>query len=127
MPIDMNAMLSEANAVIPRISPEEAADLRSKGDVLIVDVREPPEVHASGKIAGAVNVPRGKLEACADATSPCHDPQFDKSKTLILYCASGARSALGGKLLKDMGYKSVFNLGGFKDWVSAGGAVDSAD
>ena len=41
------------------------------------------------------------------------------------YCASGVRSALAGKLLKDMGYEKVLNLGGFKDWAAAGGAVDT--
>jgi rhodanese-related sulfurtransferase len=43
---------------------------------------------------------------------------------VILYCASGGRSALSGKVLKDMGYDQVFNLGAFKDWVDSGGAVD---
>jgi rhodanese-related sulfurtransferase len=92
-----------------------------------VDVREPAEVEASGKIAGAVNVPLGMLEFRADPKSPDHDPRFDKSKTVILYCASGVRSALGGKLLKDMGYETVFNLGGFQGWAAAGGAVEEAD
>jgi rhodanese-related sulfurtransferase len=46
---------------------------------------------------------------------------------MILYCASGGRSALGGKLLKDMGYEKVFNLGGFKDWAAGGGKVEKAD
>ena len=53
--------------------------------------------------------------------SPYHDKNFDKGKSVILYCASGGRSALAGKLLKDMGYDKVYNVGGFKDWT---GAVD---
>jgi rhodanese-related sulfurtransferase len=45
---------------------------------------------------------------------------------LILYCASGGRSALSGKVLKDMGYTEVYNVGGFKDWAESGGAVEKA-
>jgi rhodanese-related sulfurtransferase len=43
---------------------------------------------------------------------------------VILYCASGGRSALAGKALLDLGYKDVRNLGAFKDWAEAGGAVE---
>ena len=124
MPPGMKEMMEEANAVVPRISPAEAQALIEEGNVLIVDVREPAEIEASGKVAGAVNVPRGTLEFRADPNSPYHDTTFDASKRVILYCASGARSALGGKLLKDMGYEKVFNLGGFQDWAAAGGAVE---
>ena len=46
-----------------------------------------------------------------------HDKAFDRSKTVVGYCASGGRSALVGKTLKDMGYDNVRNLGGFKGWV----------
>jgi rhodanese-related sulfurtransferase len=49
---------------------------------------------------------------------------FTKDKTIILYCASGGRSALGGKVLKEMGYGQVYNLGAFKDWAEGGGSVD---
>jgi len=34
------------------------------------------------------------------------------------------RGALAGKLLKDLGYDQVYNLGGFKEWADSGGAVD---
>ena len=77
------------------------------------------EVAASGKVAGALNVSRGMLEFRADPESPYHDKNFDKSKSVILYCASGGRSALAGKALKDMGYEKVYNVGGFKDWTGA--------
>ena len=120
----MREMIEAANAAVPRISPEEAQSKIAAGNVLIVDVREPAELEAAGKVAGAVNLPRGMLEFLADPNSSHRDPRFDRSKTIILYCASGARSALGGKLLKDMGYEKVFNLGGFEDWVAAGGDVE---
>ena len=110
-------MLEAANAAVPKIGTDQAADMIKAGNTLILDVRDAPEVAASGKIAGAVNVSRGMLEFRADPESPYYDKNFDKNKTVILYCASGGRSALAGKLLKDMGYEKVYNVGGFKDWT----------
>jgi rhodanese-related sulfurtransferase len=55
-----------------------------------------------------------------------HDAAFDRAKTVIAYCASGGRSALVGKTLKEMGYPNVHNLGGFKGWLEAGGDVEKA-
>ena len=119
MATSVKQMLEAANAAVPKITPEQAGDMIKKGDTLVVDVRDAPEVAASGKIVGAVNVSRGMLEFRADPESPYHDKNFDKAKTVILYCASGGRSALAGKLLKDMGYDKVYNVGGFKDWTGA--------
>ena len=119
MPTSVKQMLEAANAAVPKITSEQATDMIKSGNTLVVDVRDAPEVAASGKIAGAVNVSRGMLEFRADPELPSHDKAFDKSKSVILYCASGGRSALAGKLLKDMGYEKVYNLGGFKDWTGA--------
>jgi rhodanese-related sulfurtransferase len=119
-------MLDAANAAVPRITPAEAKALIARGAALVVDVRDAPEVEKSGKIAEAVHVPRGMLEFRADPETPYHDKQFDRQKTIIVYCASGGRSALAGKTLKDMGYGEVYNLGAFKDWVESGGPVDTA-
>lgn len=121
---NVKQLIELANATVPRITPAEARELLAKGDTLIVDVRDAPEVEKSGKIAGAVNVSRGMLEFRADPDSPYHDRQFSKDKTVILYCASGGRSALAGKTLKEMGYPKVFNLGAFKDWSDGGGPTD---
>ena len=120
----VQSMLEEANGAVPRITPEDAKALVGKADVLFLDVREPPEVAASGKVPGALAVPRGLVEFRADPASPMHDKAFDKSKTVVAYCASGGRSALVLKTLKDMGYTKVLNLGGFQGWVAAGGAVE---
>lgn len=124
MPISVKQMLEAANAAVAKITPAEAKEMISKGNVLVLDVRDAPEVEKSGKVHGALNVSRGMLEFRADPDSPYHDKAFAKDKPVILYCASGGRSALAGKLLKDMGYSQVYNVGGFKDWVDAGGAVD---
>jgi rhodanese-related sulfurtransferase len=117
-------MIAAADAAVPRISPEEAKALVGRPDVLFLDVREPPEVAASGKVAGAVAVPRGLVEFRADPASAMHDKAFDRSKTIVAYCASGGRSALVGHTLKEMGYDKVRNLGGFKGWLDAGGKID---
>ena len=120
----VQSMLAEADAAVPRISPDEARKLVGRADVLFLDVREPAEVASSGTVPGAVAVPRGLVEFRADSASPMHDKAFDKSKAVVTYCASGGRSALVGKTLKDMGYTNVRNLGGFKGWVDAGGEVE---
>jgi rhodanese-related sulfurtransferase len=124
MAIGVKQMMEAANAVVPRITPARAQEIIAKGDTLVVDVRDAPELEKSGKVAGAVHVSRGMLEFRADSESPYHDKSFTKDKTMILYCASGGRSALGGKVLKEMGYDRVYNLGAFKDWVESGGAIE---
>ena len=124
MATSVKQMLEAANAAVPRITPTQARDMMAKGNALVVDVRDGPEVAQSGKVAGAVHVSRGMLEFRADPELPSHDKAFDKAKTVIVYCASGGRSALAGKLLKDLGYANVYNLGGFKDWAESGGAVE---
>lgn len=118
-------LVAEANAVVPKISHDEARELITRG-ALVVDVRDGPEVEKSGKVAGAVHVPRGMLEFRADPESPYHDQHFSKDKPVILYCASGGRSALSGQALKELGYQQVYNLGAFGDWADSGGAVEKA-
>ena len=124
MVTSVKLMLEAANAVVPRVTPAQASEMIATGDVLLVDVRDAPEVERSGKAAGALHVSRGMLEFRADPESPYHDKAFAKDRTVILYCASGGRSALSGKVLKDLGYERVFNLGAFKDWVESGGVVE---
>ena len=117
-------MLSAANSSVPKISPQDAAALIQRGQVLVVDVRDGLEIQNTGKVHGAKHVARGMLEFRADPESPYYDKEFSRDKTVIVYCASGGRSALAGKTLQDMGYKDVRNLGGFKDWVESGGLID---
>lgn len=99
---------------IPAISPDEAKALIARGDAIVVDVREPHEVARTGKVAGALHVPAAEIPS----------RELDKEKTLLLYCAAGERSALCGQILKSRGYRNVYNLGGFRDWVNSGGAVE---
>jgi rhodanese-related sulfurtransferase len=124
MSTSLKQLMEAANAAVPKITPEKAREMIGKGNTLVVDVRDAPEVEKSGKIAGAVHVSRGMLEFRADPDSPYHDKNFSKDKTVILYCASGGRSALAAKALKDLGYGQVYNAGAFKDWAEAGGEID---
>lgn len=118
-------MMAEANREVPKLTPQEVREKIRGGNALLVDVRDETEVRDSGKIRGAVNVARGMLEFRADPESPYHDPAFRKDRTVILYCASGGRSALAGKTLKDFGYQKVFNAGAFKDLVGAGLEIEA--
>ncbi len=124
MPTNVKQMLEAANAAVPRITPAQAREMMARGNALVVDVRDAPEIEQNGKVAGAIHVSRGMLEFRADPDSQYHDKNFTKDKVVILYCASGGRSALSGKVLREMGYERVYNLGAFKDWAQAGGAVE---
>jgi rhodanese-related sulfurtransferase len=124
MGTSVKQMLETANAAVPRITTAQARDMIAQGKALVVDVRDAPEVDQSGKVAGAINVSRGMLEFRADPESPYHDKNFAREKSIIVYCASGGRSALSGKVLKEMGYERVYNLGAFKDWAAAGGEIE---
>ena len=119
-------LVEAANAVVPKVTPAQAQEMIASGNTLVVDVRDAPEVEQSGKVAGAIHVPRGMLEFRADPESPYHDQNFAKDKTVILYCASGGRSALSGQALKELGYTDVYNMGAFKDWADSGGPIDRA-
>ena len=124
MATSLKQMMEAANAAVPKITPAQAREMIGKGNTLVVDVRDAPEVEKSGKIKGAVHVSRGMLEFRADPDSPYHDKNFSKDKTVILYCASGGRSALAAKALKDLGYTQVYNVGAFKDWAEHGGEIE---
>lgn len=124
MATSVKEMMAAANSAVPKISADEARKMIADQNALIIDVRDAPEVQASGKVKGAVNISRGMLEFRADADTPYHNAELRKDRPVILYCASGGRSALSGKVLKDMGYEHIYNLGAFKDWVENGGEVE---
>ena len=126
MPSSVKELLAAANASVPKISPQDAAALIGRGDVLVVDVRDGHELQSTGKIQRAMHVARGMVEFRADPESPYHDKAFSRDKTVLVYCASGGRSALVGKTLQDFGYQDVRNLGAFKDWAESGGMVEQA-
>lgn len=92
---------------------------------IVVDIREPGELEAGGRIPGAVHIPRGMLEWRADTSSTYHQAPLDPEARVILFCAGGGRSALAAVALQDMGYKSVAHLeSGFAGWKDAGKPVE---
>ncbi len=125
MPLTVKDMMEAANAVVPRIDVDPAKAL-IEGGALLLDVRDVVELQQSGRATGAHHIPRGMLEFRADDTLKSHDPELRKDRAVILYCAAGGRAALAGKLLRDMGYDEVYNLGGLADWVNGGGETVSA-
>ena len=124
MPATYKDLLTAANAVVPKVTASEAAKLVEQQGAVIVDVRDGTEVAASGKAKGAIAIPRGSLESRADPESGSYNPALRRDHPVILYCAGGGRAALAGRTLHEMGYSDVRNLGGFKDWVAGGGAVE---
>ena len=114
-------LVKEAKQQIENLTPTEVKQELSKGNATLIDIRESEELKENGKIPGSVHAPRGMLEFYADDSLPYHRPEFDKSKKIILHCASGGRSALAAATLKQMGYENVAHLdGGFKAWKEAG-------
>jgi rhodanese-related sulfurtransferase len=120
-------MVAAAKQRIQNLSAEEVAAKLATGDVMLVDIREPEERAATGMIPGAVPAARGMLEFYADSTSPYHREGFETDRKIILYCASGGRSALATDMLKQLGYQNAAHLdGGIKAWIAAEQQVESA-
>ncbi|MEO6496725.1 MAG: molybdopterin-synthase adenylyltransferase MoeB [Solirubrobacteraceae bacterium] len=103
---------------ITEVDPSEVAPLLGNG-VAIVDVRETDEF-ALGHLPGARLVTRSHLESRIEGVVP------DRSQRVILYCASGNRSALAAKTMMDeLGYESVESMtGGYTLWKDRGYDVD---
>ncbi|KMO33348.1 sulfurtransferase [Methylobacterium tarhaniae] len=120
-------LVAQANREVTTVSAEEALARLGQPDTVLVDVRESEELAKTGKIAGAVHVPRGVLEFQADPASPTHKAELGSGRRLVLYCASGNRSALAAKALQEMGLVPVVHVaGGFAALEKAGGVVEPA-
>lgn len=118
-------MLAEANAVIETASVQDALGLVGDPNVAFIDIRETVERQQTGSVQGAVHAPRGLLEFIADPEGPMHNDVFASGKKLLLFCASGGRSALAAKTLQDMGLGNVAHIaGGYAAWREAGGPVE---
>jgi rhodanese-related sulfurtransferase len=116
-------LVAEADRTVETLTAEDALKLIGDPNVVFVDVREGEELQKTGMVQGAVHVPRGFLEFQADPRSPSYNPALG-GKRLVLYCASGNRSALGAKALKEMGVTNVAHVaGGFAALQRAGTPV----
>jgi rhodanese-related sulfurtransferase len=126
--IGYKQLCAEAEAAIEQVSVEEAMKLRSRNDVVIVDIRDVRELWRDGRIPGSFHAPRGMLEFWIDPDSPYHKPIFSEDKTFVFHCAGGLRSALATEVAQRMGLKPAINMrGGFGAWKKAGGPVESVE
>ena len=119
----LEALLIEANNSVKRLSYDESVDLINNTHTVIIDVREESEVYNLGLIKNAVHIPRGLLEFKLSPNSPNNPILINDDTNILVYCAGGYRSALAAKSLLDLGFKNVFNLGGFQEWVESGGEI----
>ena len=111
--------IKQVKTEIDEVDPSVVSEVLGSADVVIVDVREQEEWEA-GHIPGAAFVTRGHLESRIEGAAP------DRDKRVILYCASGNRSALAARTLRDdLGYKNVESMtGGYTLWKDRGYEVD---
>ena len=110
-------LINESKARIREIDAADAVANPEPGTVYF-DCREPNE-YALGHIPNSVFIPRGNLETKVEAAIP-------RDKKILIYCASGNRSALAADTMQRMGYTDVASMaGGFRGWVDAGGEVES--
>ena len=114
---EIQRLLQEANDCVPRLSFEEANNIISTVNTLIIDVRETSEIEATGLIKNAINIPKSIIDANFDHSLIKNHLNNNEDITILVYCAVGIRSALVAHKLIKNGYKKVLNLGGFAEWV----------
>ncbi|GAA3600475.1 rhodanese-like domain-containing protein [Kribbella ginsengisoli] len=120
-------LVAAARGQIRNLSVDDVAMWLETSAAVIVDIREPDEVGRDGAIPGAIHAARGLLEFWADPECPQHRPEFDNAKPIILYSASGSRSALAALALEALGYTDVGHLdGGLIAWREQGRPITRA-
>ena len=115
-------LIRKAKEQVREVDPREVHELTRNGarnGAVIVDVREQHEFEES-HLPGAVHVPRGHLESRIEGAAP------DKSRRVVLYCASGNRSALAAQTLQELlGYEDAESMaGGITLWKDRGYEVE---
>jgi molybdopterin/thiamine biosynthesis adenylyltransferase/rhodanese-related sulfurtransferase len=112
-------VLRQIKSRIDEVDPAAVREQVGNGAV-IVDVREPEEWSA-GHIPGAKHVPKSYLESRIEGAVP------DRTDHVVLYCASGNRSAWAARtLIEDLGYEHVESMtGGFTLWKDRGYEVET--
>ena len=112
-------LVAEAKQRVREVAPEEVRAMRDAGaDFVLLDVREPAEV-SMGRVPGAVVIARGVLESAVETRVP-------RERPVVVYCASGNRSALAADTLREMGYADVRSMrGGIRGWADAGGEIEA--
>ena len=122
----LKVLLEIANKEIKRLTFDETMDIIKNSKFLIIDVREESEVYNQGIIKDAIHIPRGLIEFKLSPDSLNNPVNIDNDTNILVYCAGGFRSALAAKTLSDMGFKNVFNIGGFQEWIDSGGEIQAS-
>jgi rhodanese-related sulfurtransferase len=110
-------LIANAKARIREVTSTDVRERMARGEkIVLIDVREQNEWNL-GHIPDAMHIGRGVLETNVEGRVP-------RDATIVLYCASGNRSALAACSLQEMGYANVTSMaGGIKDWVATGGEI----
>ncbi len=95
--------------MIRSIEPEAAEVLLQRGEAALLDVRTEEE-YASGHIGGSILLPVDEVADRAETLLP------QKNRPVIVYCRSGRRSRMAAKTLEQMGYETLYDLGGVHGW-----------
>jgi len=123
--ITVKEMIKSAKKNLNEISVVDVKKKLNSNESNIIDLRDTAELIENGIIPGSHHASRGHLEFFADPKCEYYKDFFNKEKEIILYCNSGARSALAASTLKIMGYKNVSHMkGGFKAWMKEIGDID---
>ncbi|MDQ4071913.1 MAG: rhodanese-like domain-containing protein [Actinomycetota bacterium] len=100
------------------LSPQRVAQLLARGEVQVIDVREPYE-HEAGRIEGARHIELERLASEAET--------IDRDRPVVFHCRLGARSAMATRAFRGAGYDARNLTGGIQAWVDAGLAIVPAD
>lgn len=101
----------------------DAVEQVAAGTLTLIDVRDGNELAQTGKAEGAVHLPLISFQMKTDPRSPEVLPELGLDKPVAIYCATGARSQMAARMMMQMGYQTVHNLGGLNHWAGAGGKV----
>jgi rhodanese-related sulfurtransferase len=104
--------------VDPDYTPQEVAELLARGQVELIDVREPDEYEA-GRIAGARLIPLAQL--------PSEVAELDRERPIVFYCRTGSRSGMATDAFRGAGFDAHNMAGGLLDWRASGLPLEPAD
>jgi phage shock protein E len=104
---------------VQNLSPQELKGHRMSGKTRMVDVRTPEEF-AEGHLTGAINSDYRNGDFAEEMKG------WDKDKVYYLYCATGNRSGKAAELMKEAGFRHIYNVGGFQTLKEAGFPTETA-
>lgn len=118
MPLSYQQLILEARKLVGEIPPAELARYLESGEVVLIDCREPVEFQ-KGIIPGSHLIPRGSIEPAVSRSG------LPSETRIVVYCATGNRSALAARALHEMGYQLATSLaGGIERWQMEGGSIE---